>query len=61
MTYSELEKLLRKNGCQIRREGKGHTIWFSPQTGKQFTVGRHKTQEVPKGTLKSIKGAAGLE
>ena len=61
MKYSELEKLLRKAGCTIKREGKSHTIWYSPITGKQFTVGRHKSQDVKPGTLKSIKEAAGLE
>lgn len=61
MKYSELEKLLRKAGCTIVREGKNHTIWYSPITGKQFPVGRHKSQDVKSGTLKSIKDAAGLE
>lgn len=61
MKYSELEKLLRKAGCYILKEGANHTIWFSPITGKQFPVGRHKSQDVKTGTLKSIKEAAGLE
>ena len=61
MKYSELEKLLRKAGCTIKREGTNHTIWYSPITGKQFPVGRHKSQDVKSGTLKSIKDAAGLE
>ena len=60
MTYSELEKILKKNGCKVLREGRNHCIWISEKTGNQFTVGRHKTQEVPKGTLKSILKAAGL-
>lgn len=47
-------------GCTIAREGKGHTIWYSPITGKTFTVGRHKTQDVPIGTYKSIMKSAGL-
>lgn len=61
LRYSELEKMLRKAGCQINHEGGSHEIWYSPITGKQFTVSRHKTQEVPAGTLKSIKKAAGLK
>ncbi len=61
MTYSELEKLLRRNGCRIDRPGANHDIWYSPITGKRFPVSRHKTQEVPKGTLANIKRDAGLK
>jgi len=61
MTYSELKKLLKKHKCYAVREGSNHEIWYSPKTGKQFTIGRHKTQEIPTGTLKSIKRDAGIE
>mgnify|MGYP004675172283 CR=1 FL=1 len=61
MKYSELLKLLKKSECIIIREGGGHTIWKNPATGQIFTVGRHKTEEVPIGTLKSILKAAGLQ
>ncbi len=61
MKYSELLKLLKKSNCIVVREGAGHTIWKNPVTGQMFTVGRHKTEEVPIGTLKSILRAAGLE
>ena len=61
MKYSELEKLLRKAGCTIFREGSNHTIWYSPVTGEKFPVGRHSKEEVPIGTLRNIKKAAGLD
>ena len=61
MKYSELEKMLRKAGCRPEREGSNHTIWFSPITGKRFPVGRHKTEDVRPGTLKSILSDAGLK
>lgn len=61
MKYSELEKEIKQIGCYILKEGANHTIWFSPITGKKFPVSRHKTQEVPAGTLKSIRKAAGIE
>lgn len=61
MKYSELEKLLKAAGCQVVREGKGHTIWCNPAIGTKFTVPRHKTQDVPVGTLKSIMKSAGIE
>ena len=55
MRYSELEKELKN------REGANHSIWYSPVTGQKFPVSRHKTEEIPAGTLKSIRRAAGLE
>lgn len=61
MKYSELEKILRAAGCYPSHEGGSHRLWYSPVTGEFFPVGHHKTQEVPKGTLKNILRAAGLE
>lgn len=61
MRYSELEKELRKLKCSIVRQGANHTIWYSPVTGKSFPVSRHKTEEIPAGTLKSIKQDAGMK
>ena len=61
MRYSELEKQLRSIGCVVEREGKRHRVWYSPITGQRFSVGRHKTEDVPNGTLKSILKSAGLE
>lgn len=61
MKYSELIKRLRKAGCVVKQEGKRHTRWYSPITGKTFSVGRHKTEDVRPGTLKSILEDAGLK
>lgn len=61
MKYSELSKKLRAAGCYKLDEGKRHETWFSPTTRKRFMVGRHKTEEVPIGTLKAILRDAGLE
>ena len=58
MRYSELEKELKKAGCKVYREGANHSIWYSPVTGQKFPVSRHKTEEIPAGTLKSIRRAA---
>lgn len=60
MSVNELKQLLRKNGCYFYREGSRHEIWKSQKTGKKFEVPRHGTQEVPIGTLKSIKERAGI-
>lgn len=61
MTFGELKRLLKKNGCYFFRNGTNHEIWFSPKTCEKFPVGRHNSEEVKKGTLDSIKKAAGLK
>ncbi|MCD8104388.1 MAG: type II toxin-antitoxin system HicA family toxin [Lachnospiraceae bacterium] len=53
-------KKSKKEGCRILREGASHCICYSPLTGKAFPVSRHKTEEVPTGTLKFIAKDAGL-
>lgn len=61
MKYSELVRKLKDAGCSVRRPGRNHDIWYSPVTEKQFTIPRHKTKDVPEGTLQSIKRDAGLK
>lgn len=61
MKYSEVKKLLKKNGCYMVREGTNHERWYSPKTGKTFSVSRHNSQDAKSGTLKSILRDAGLE
>jgi HicA toxin of bacterial toxin-antitoxin, len=35
----QLKKIIKKNGCQLERQGKGdHEIWYSPLTEKCFIV-----------------------
>jgi HicA toxin of bacterial toxin-antitoxin, len=34
-----LKEILRENGCEFRRHGKGdHDVWWSPITERSFTV-----------------------
>jgi len=61
MKYSELKRLLRKNGCRFDHEGTRHEMWYSPITGLYFPVGRHDKKDCPKGTLDSILKDAGLK
>jgi predicted RNA binding protein YcfA (HicA-like mRNA interferase family) len=61
MKYSELKKKLKKYGCYLSEEGSKHELWYSPITGKTFTVGRHNTDDVKKGTLSSILTQAGIK
>ena len=60
MKTQELVKILRKNGCYIKRNGSRHDIWYSELSQKEFTVPRHKA-EIPVGTLINILKAAGLK
>lgn len=59
MKTQELLKILKKSGCYLLRHGKKHDIWYSPITGNEFPVPRHKV-EIPNGTLKSITKDAGI-
>jgi mRNA interferase HicA len=61
MKYSELKKKLKESGCYLLEEGKRHEIWKSNVTGEEFPIGRHNTEEVPKGTLNTILKSAGLK
>ena len=61
MKYSELKKKLKKNGCRFDHEGANHEMWYSPITGLYFPVGRHNTEDCPKGTLNSILNDACLK
>jgi mRNA interferase HicA len=60
MKYSEVERKLKKKGCYCVDDSGKHPVWFSPITGKQFTLGHHKSQEVKKGTLHSIERDSGV-
>ena len=41
MKRNQLIKHLRKNGCEILREGKRHTWWYNPKLNKRSAVPRH--------------------
>jgi len=60
MKYSELEKKLKKLGCNWYEDGSRHPIWVSP-TGKKFAMSYHRSEEVATGTLKSILKTAGVK
>lgn len=60
MKTSEFKRMLKKSGCHFVSHGKRHDRWFSPITGNTFSIPRHDGQEIPKGTLDSIKEQAGI-
>jgi hypothetical protein len=55
----DLKKILKRNGCSFKRQGKGdHEIWFSPATNKCFTVdAKIKSRHTANAVLKQ----AGIE
>lgn len=57
--YAELKRDLRAAGCYRVRNSK-HQEWYSPITKENFQVSHHDQQEVPKGTEKAIRKAAGV-
>ncbi|MGP1588429.1 MAG: type II toxin-antitoxin system HicA family toxin [Oribacterium sp.] len=61
MKVSEVVKLLKKNGCYKTKEGTNHERWYSPITGKTFSVPRHYSKELMKKTEQSILSDAGLK
>ena len=60
MKKSELEKLLKLNGCRFVKSGKRHERWYSPSSDVYFSVPRHEGKEIPNGTLSSILKQAGI-
>ena len=61
MKGSELERLLKKNGCYLFEEGGNHEKWYSPITKGLFPVTRHEGKEVPTGTVNKILKDAGIK
>jgi len=61
MKYSELKKILSKNGCYLHNEGGNHETWYSPISGNKFPIGRHNSKEVPTGTANGILKQAGIK
>ena len=61
MTWAELEKRLKKVGWQLYDHGKEHDRYRRPGNPGYIQIGRHKTQEVPSGTLNKILKQAGLK
>lgn len=45
MKRSALLKHLRRHGCYMKREGRAHSLWTNPATGRIEAVPRHR--EIP--------------
>ena len=60
MKYNELYRKLEKGGWH-RVRTKKHHIYKHEEIEGALTVGKHGSEEVPKGTLNSILKQAGLK
>lgn len=61
MKFSELVRLLEKNGFALFRE-KGSVRYYSkPGIDKLIRIDYHGSKEVPTGTCKAVLKAAGLK
>ena len=45
MKYNQLYAELKAAGCYVVRHGGEHDVWFSPKTGKKFSIPRHGSKE----------------
>lgn len=60
MKYSEFYKLIEQHGWTIKK-GKRHYKYVHPDFNFFIPVGRHKTQEVPAGTLDKMLKMMGVK
>jgi len=56
--YRDLIRLLRENGYEFKRQGRGdHEIWWNPETGIRVTIDKKLTSRF---TANGILKEAGL-
>ena len=56
--YTDIVEALRAAGCSFKRHGKGdHEIWYSPITGRTFTVDKGS---LSRHTANAVMKQAGL-
>ena len=61
MKYSELMRLLKRNGWYEVRQSGSHVIMQHPQNEQQLTVPNHRSKEIGKGLQQKIMKQAGLK
>lgn len=61
MRFSELVKLLERNGFELLREKGSIRYYTKPGVDKLIRIDYHGSREVPTGTYEAILKAAGLK
>ena len=60
MKVNEFVRMAKAKGCYVKRHGKRHDIWYSPITGKTFSIPRHGSQELARGLADEAREVLGL-
>jgi len=60
MKISEFIRQIKKKGAKFHSHGTRHDWYYNPKNGRRAQVPRHKTKELPIGTMKDILEALGL-
>jgi predicted RNA binding protein YcfA (HicA-like mRNA interferase family) len=58
MKRQDLVRHLQKHGCQLLREGRGHSVWVNPTNGQQSSLPRHR--EINEYTARGICRQLGI-
>lgn len=58
MKRRALERHLRDHGCELKREGSRHSIWWRPSTGARAPVPRHN--EIKDTTARAVCDQIGV-
>jgi predicted RNA binding protein YcfA (HicA-like mRNA interferase family) len=61
MKFSELVRLLERNGFELAREKGSIKYYAKPGVDKLIRIDYHSSREVPTGTCNAILKAAGLK
>ena len=61
MKFSELVRLLEKNGFELIREKGSIRYYLKPGLDKLIRVDYHGSREIPSGTCEAILKAAGIK
>lgn len=61
MKTSEFIRQLKKQGIKFHSHGTRHDWYINPENGRKAQVPRHKTQEIPIGTVNNILKELGLK
>lgn len=61
MTWSELERLIKKAGWVFSHHGGKHDEYIHPTIPKAIQIERHKSKEVKPGLLNKLLKDAGLK
>ena len=60
MKWSELRRIAEQNGWYFSRNGANHDIYSHPEKSYAIHIGRHKSEEVKKGTYNKLKKQIGF-